>query len=311
MATSAVALSATLLSCAYNHSASPASSPVPALKGAMGDDPGLRVLQYAVLAPSPHNTQPWLLKQTSAGELDLYIDRSRLLPLVDPFARQTHVSHGCLIELMEIASRQFGDDLNVTYFPAGQYAGDPIPEVPVARFSFTGSAIAARDPLFAAIPLRHTNRMPYDTKQLSDTQIDMIVRAAPPAAGGYLKVIVDRSSKTAIARLCEEAMRIEVSSKNRNIETARWFRFNDDELNSRRDGFGLGQNGTSGFKKWLAEKVLLSRSRAADPDGLFARGAIDSVRSQTQTAAAFFALVTPTNNRRDQLLAGRSYARRL
>lgn len=309
IAMNAVALSAVLLSCSYNGSASSGSSTIPDLKDAMDDDPGFRALHHAVFAPSSHNTQPWLMKRAPAGELDLYIDRLRLLPLVDPFARQTHISHGCFVELMEIAARQFGDDLKVTYFPSGQYAADLLAEVPVARFSVHRSSEASRDPLFAAIPLRHTNRTPYYDKQLSDAQIDKIVQAAVSTGGGYLEAIVDRSSRTAISQLCVEAMQIEVSSKDRNTETAAWFRFSNEELNSKRDGFGLGQNGTSGIKKWLAENILLSRSRAADPNGLFARGAIDSVRRQTQTAAAFFALVTPTNTRLDQILAGRSYAR--
>ena len=41
------------------------------------------LVSYAVLAPSSHNTQPWLFRAVD-GALELYADRSRALPVVDP-----------------------------------------------------------------------------------------------------------------------------------------------------------------------------------------------------------------------------------
>ena len=41
------------------------------------------LLNYAVLAPSGHNTQPWLF-QINGNVLGFYADRSRALPIVDP-----------------------------------------------------------------------------------------------------------------------------------------------------------------------------------------------------------------------------------
>jgi len=104
-------------------------------------------------------------------------------------------------------------------------------------------------------------------------------------------------------------MATEVSSVERNRETARWFRFSDRELLQKRDGFGAAQNGVEGVKKWFAENFILSRERAPDPKGAFAQGAIAQTGTQAGSAAAFAALVSRTNTRLDQVLAGRAYAR--
>ena len=37
------------------------------------------LLQYAILAPSGHNTQPWSFKITSVG-VEVYVDESRAMP---------------------------------------------------------------------------------------------------------------------------------------------------------------------------------------------------------------------------------------
>ena len=41
------------------------------------------LLQYAILAPSGHNTQPWSFKITSEG-VEVYADDSRAMPILDP-----------------------------------------------------------------------------------------------------------------------------------------------------------------------------------------------------------------------------------
>ena len=40
-------------------------------------------VRYAVLAPSSHNSQPWIF-HLEGNELELRADRTRALPVVDP-----------------------------------------------------------------------------------------------------------------------------------------------------------------------------------------------------------------------------------
>src|SRR5262245_15567948 len=56
-------------------------------------DPRVRALSYALLAPNPHNMQPWIADLQEPGVVTFLCDRTRLLPETDPYSRQITV--GC------------------------------------------------------------------------------------------------------------------------------------------------------------------------------------------------------------------------
>ncbi|MEK6878500.1 MAG: hypothetical protein AABY22_02775 [Nanoarchaeota archaeon] len=64
------------------------------------------VLQYAILAPSTHNTQPWLFKITG-NKCEVYYDPKLQLPEADPKARDLYISIGCAIENLILAAKFF------------------------------------------------------------------------------------------------------------------------------------------------------------------------------------------------------------
>lgn len=271
-------------------------------------DVRLTALAYAILAPSSHNTQPWLVALRGADVIDVYVDRHRLLPEVDPQFRQTHVSQGTFLELLSIALSQLGYRAELQYFPDGEYTPTAVDDRAVARVQIARVA-TRRDPLFVEIQQRRTNKLPYaPQRELSNMQIAALV-GAPDPDGPRLRVMVDAAARARLAALCVDAMRIEISARARNAETATWFRFNDDELEQKRDGFGLVHNGVTGLKRWFAEAFVLSRASAADPQGSFAQGAVDLTVDQTQSVSAFGVLTSADGSRRSQVKAGRAYAR--
>lgn len=74
------------------------------------------VLQYAVLAPSTHNTQPWLF-QVSGSSAFLYADRSRALAVVDPHVRSLVMSCGAAQYNYEAALKAYGFEFRSSLFP--------------------------------------------------------------------------------------------------------------------------------------------------------------------------------------------------
>jgi hypothetical protein len=278
------------------------------MSGRQSDDIRLRVLQYAVLAPSSHNSQPWAVEMTPTG-MKLFVDRSRLLPASDPPARQTHISQGTFLELLEIAARQFGYRAEIDYFPEGEYGNTTVDDRPVAAITLQPDPKAVPDPLFAEIPRRQTNRRAFSLHQPVSAAELAAIRSAPGGDNISWRITDSEAERQAVAGICKEAMAIEVSSSERNRETATWFRFSDRELEEKRDGFGLAQGGSEGISKWFVETFVLNRSRAADPAGAFARGAIDQTGVQASSAPAFAALISSTNTRLEQVLLGRAFAR--
>lgn len=72
------------------------------------------VLQYAILAPSTHNSQPWLFKIEN-NSCQIYIDPSVSIKEADPLGRDLYISLGCFLENLIIAAKYFKVFENINY----------------------------------------------------------------------------------------------------------------------------------------------------------------------------------------------------
>ena len=116
-------------------------------------EPRKRALSYAILAPNPHNRQPWLVDLKQPDMVTLYRDKDRDLPHTDPQARQLTIGLGCFLEMMTIAAGETGHAVDLDLFPEGENG-----PVAVARFREGGS----RDPLFQYVMTRRSCKEPFD-----------------------------------------------------------------------------------------------------------------------------------------------------
>ena len=60
-------------------------------------DPRKAALSYAVLAPNPHNRQPWLIELQGDDTVRIHRDTDRDLPETDPFHRQLYIGLGAFV----------------------------------------------------------------------------------------------------------------------------------------------------------------------------------------------------------------------
>ena len=74
------------------------------------------LLNFAVLAPSTHNTQPWLFKIRNSG-CEIFYDPKLSLPEADVKQRDLYISMGCCIENLSLASKYFGMFDSVDFGP--------------------------------------------------------------------------------------------------------------------------------------------------------------------------------------------------
>lgn len=269
------------------------------------DDPHW-ILSYARFAPSSHNSQPWLVELVDEDHLDVYVDQTRLLNEVDPNARQAHVSLGCFLENLIVAARHRGRAPTTTYFPEGEYGRETVEDRPVARIHLTDEEADDQE-LFEPIAERRTNKRIFEQgraipsvelAKLHNSNVEENVR---------IELFEEAETREELTELCRRAMEVEVSSRERNRELARWFRLSDEELLDRCDGFSIAHSGSSGIAKWFTETFILNRERIENPNGMFARQAISMAEKQAGSASAFALVATNGNTRLDQLLAGRSY----
>lgn len=64
------------------------------------------IIRYATMAPSGHNSQPWLVT-VEDNRVVISPDYARSLPVVDRFNRELFISLGCAVENMCISASHF------------------------------------------------------------------------------------------------------------------------------------------------------------------------------------------------------------
>ncbi len=264
-------------------------------------DPRVRALSYALLAPNPHNKQPWIVDLKEPGVATFYCDRSRLLPETDPYSRQIMIGCGAFLELLRMASAEQGLRAEVTPFPDGEWPENGVGEQPMCRVAFVPDTGVARDPLFAQVLKRRTNRNAFDTTA--------VLPAEAAAIGGALDGLPLRFGWTAdgrriaqLAGIAKRAWDIEVKTDATFKESVDVFRITGEEIAKHRDG--LSFHGP--FFWWANRLGLFTQQNAMEPSGRAqALTFIDP-----QLAVRVFAwIVTAANDRRAQLAAGAAYVR--
>ena len=156
------------------------------------------LLQYAILAPSTHNTQPWLFK-IRGDALELYADRSRALPVVDPASRALTISCGAALFHLRIALRHFGYKSMVETFL------NPIDKDWLARV-YVGErwqTTAEEHLLFQAIPKRRTNRQAFDIQQVPETLL-AVLRNAAAEEGSWFDIVQGEETRNMLGHLIAE-----------------------------------------------------------------------------------------------------------
>lgn len=115
------------------------------------------LLQYAILAPSSKNTQPWKFS-VAANRIGVFADLTRWQPVADRDRRELYISLGCALENLLVAAKAFGFRTEVCYFP------QPSLEELAATVTFYPAAADANccaESLLHSITARHTQRGLY------------------------------------------------------------------------------------------------------------------------------------------------------
>ncbi len=133
-----------------------------ALEPNAGVDPRHIILSHAILAPNPHNRQPWVVDLETENEITLYCDLDKRLPHTDPYDRQITIGFGCFLELAIMTAKEIGMKAELQLFPEGENF-PRLDKKPVAHIKLSKDENVKRDPLFAQILERRSNKEVFDT----------------------------------------------------------------------------------------------------------------------------------------------------
>ena len=263
------------------------------------------MLAHALLAPNPHNLQPWIADLREGGRIHLICDGQRLLPQTDPFGRQILIGCGAFIELAVIAAAQRGVSVKVDLFPDGAPADQALPkDSRVATLVLGEPGSAPADPLFAQIVRRHTRKSAYaNDRALPQTLVGNWAETAS-RFGLRSGLVSGAAAMDPIRRITREAYEIETTTARTWLESARVMRIGPGAIAANPDGISLN----SPMLRALHTLGFF------DPMEVPARGskALERVMERWvpfETASGFLWLASADNTRAAQLAVGRAYVR--
>ncbi|MBI5275063.1 MAG: twin-arginine translocation pathway signal protein [Burkholderiales bacterium] len=281
---------------------------VQAWQGPAASEADLRrwALAYAILAPHSHNLQSWVVDLRQPGEITLLCDPQRLLPETDPFSRQIMMSHGTFLELLDIAARERGHRPEVELFPQGAYASNKVDARPVARVRLVPDASVRRDPLFAQVMRRRTNREAYEPREPAPAALQAIAAAAQaPGLRTGFTTNADNASMGRQRAIAAEAWRIELTTPRTIMESYRLLRVGPGEIARHRDGLTIN----SPMLRAMDMLGLFDRSKAPGPDDYATKSQLQQFNEKLAATPAFFWMASEGNDRATQVNAGRAYVR--
>lgn len=186
------------------------------------------LLRYAVLAPSTHNTQPWLFKITK-DSCEIYINSAKKLAQADPTERNLYISLGCCIENLIIAASYFG------VFKTVQYNNGKNNLVATLFFKNLDKAPKADKKmvnLLEAILKRITVRGTFSAKKVDKKILDSINKN-PFSKDIALHIVKDEKDIEKIAHYTAEGLRMAYSNRLFRQEMSQWMNSN---ISQRKEG---------------------------------------------------------------------------
>jgi len=206
-------------------------------------DPFSKLVRYATLAASSHNTQPWRFRKQDGGIL-IEPDFSRRCPAVDPDDHHLYASLGCAVENLLIAA------------PAMSLKGHHSRDSASSGIRIDlEQAPAARSALFEAIPKRQCSRSEYDGRPLTSAELESL-EAAGAGQGVSVMFLTGEAQKEQIAEYVAAGNTAQFDDRRWADELRSWIRFSSTEALRTGDGLYGPVMGSPSAPRWLGELFM-------------------------------------------------------
>ena len=259
-------------------------------------EPRMSLVHAAILAASPHNTQPWWFA-VEADRIELSIVPERTLGEMDPLGREQVIGIGCALENLLVAAPAFGFEVSLSVVPE--------PDRPnlLARIALQ-PADAEPSGSFEMIADRHTNRGPYADLPLPDEAADAMQVLVSELAPVTLTLLRSAEDKRAFRDGTNAATRAIVDDAQMWDASHRWWRQTQAQIDARRDGLTMDISGVG-----AGTRVLGKASDTVSPERA-GRYWIRNTEDIQLSGSAFGILSTPELEDTASLLAvGRAWQR--
>lgn len=200
------------------------------------------LVQLGTLAPSSHNTQPWLFRLHDDA-IEIAPDLTRRCPAVDPDDAHLFKSLGCAAETIVQAAAAAGHATDITVDPGGTIT---------LRFH---RADGLDGSLAAAIPRRQCTRRSFDGQPIEPGHRDALA-AAGAGEGVRVVLVEDEPRRAAIGDLVAKGNRAQLTDAAFRAELFRWVRCTAREAIATGDGLSSFAAGQPALPRWLVRLLL-------------------------------------------------------
>lgn len=270
-------------------------------------DPRLDALAYAILAPNPHNRQPWQVRLMGDDSFTVYCDLEKRLPHTDPPNRQITIGFGTFLELFRQAAAEKGFRADITPFPEGE----PEPALdnrPIASVTMVKNPSVQSDPLFDTILNRRSTKEPFARRRVEDGTFAKLQAMAFAGQSEPSVSLTTTSDADRVAKLRElnwKAWSVEYDTARTQKESVDLMRIGASEINASPDGIDLG----GPMMEALQLGGVISREQLATKGTTAYETGISIYKEMLDNTSSFGWLISPDNSRATQLQSGAAWVR--
>jgi hypothetical protein len=259
------------------------------------DDRDEKILQYASLAPSILNIQPWHVRIVDRRKWVISADPSRTAPAIDPENREILLSIGAFVENLSIAAAANGLRAEVTVMAQSPLDRD------IVKVTFTH-----KPPLeypLQRLELRRTVKKGFLDKTLT-LETEYALTAADKDHFFYFPSGTEHAA--CIRDKVIEQYRFQLDRQEAQAEIIKWMRFSDEDAEKYLDGLTLNSMEIGGIPGWYL------RHFAEPPDFLkpgYRQKSLDYIAALAREGAGWIVITSSDGSVSSLIEAGRQFER--
>lgn len=229
------------------------------------------ILDYARLAPSVHNTQPWQFHIPNGTTIELLAAPSRFLDAGDPTSREFWISLGACLETLLMAARGLG------HTPTLDMIQTESIEQPIARITIGAEPSMRDDELLDSITRRHSHRGHFDTADIPMSLLKQCQAATAHLDGVSIEILSQPNNIRTVGQLTGHSMQLALGSPEFRQELATLVHENWSSSRVGMHGYVLNKGAVGSiWEKWslkngkgIAKKAQADEQKVAEASALF------------------------------------------
>jgi hypothetical protein len=261
-----------------------------------GLDPALgRILRYASLAPSGHNSQPWYVRVIDDRKIIIGADPERRLPAVDPNSREVMLSLGAFVENLSLAAGDMGYEAHIEVKARNPFEQEildvtlqkvkPVP-YPLERMT-----------------LRMTAKHGYRSVDLKKDDVDAL---AEPLGGRLFYFPPGSEHARCIQEGTVKAFRVQTDRDEAQQELVKWLRLSHEASEKHRDGLTTEGMEIRGLKGWYVRNLTSPEDFMKES---MRKRSVEEAAKLVGQGGGWFVITSTRQSVADLIEAGRGFER--